>query len=84
MGPFHKLQSFFSASEVDVNNNSDNKMGFKGKNKRHFSSEIDFFSQGDGIKTKSYMWSSLKVTKRSKGKYCNLYLILSTIIIHFL
>ena len=69
MGPFHKLQSFFSASVVDVNNNSSGgKMGFKGKNKRHFSSEIDVFAQGDRIKTKTYVWSTLKAPKRSKGE----------------
>ncbi|KAF7268876.1 hypothetical protein GWI33_018044 [Rhynchophorus ferrugineus] len=69
MGPLHKLQSFFSASVVDINNNSSAgaKMGFKGKTKRHFGSEIDFFVQGERIKTKTYVWSSIKTPKRSKG-----------------
>lgn len=72
MGPLHKLQSFFSASEVDVNNNNNNnrskKMGFKGK-KSQFASEIDFFSPGDGIQAKTYIWSTLKSSKRAKGEF---------------
>lgn len=73
MGPLHRLQSFFSASEVDVNNNNNNnrskKMGFKGK-KSQFASEIDFFSPGEGIQAKTYIWSTLKSSKRAKGE-CN-------------
>lgn len=79
MGPLHKLQSFFSASEVDVNNNNNNnrskKMGFKGKgNKSQFASEIDFFSPGDGIQAKTYIWSTLKSSKRAKGKEFNIFI----------
>ncbi|CAG9819043.1 unnamed protein product [Phaedon cochleariae] len=65
MGPLHRLSSFFSASVVDVNNN---RMGVKGKKKNKFASDIDIFG-GEGIKTKTYIWATLRTPKKNKGNF---------------
>lgn len=64
MGPFHKLTSFFSASVIDINNN---KMGVRGKTGK-FPSDMDIFAT-ERIKTKTYVWATLKIPKKKKGNY---------------
>ncbi|KAK9879875.1 hypothetical protein WA026_008377 [Henosepilachna vigintioctopunctata] len=67
MGPLRRFSSFFSASVVDVNNNSSN-MGAKGK-KNKFSSDLDIFTKdAERLKGKSQLWTSLKTQKNKKGK----------------
>lgn len=63
MGRIYHLSSLFN-SVVDVNNN---KMGFKGK-KNKFNNEMDIFAkEAERIKTKTYMWASITIPKKSKG-----------------
>jgi hypothetical protein len=65
MGPLYRLSSLFSTSVVDVNNNP--KMGFKGK-KNKFNSDMDIFAkEAERIKTKTYMWASIRIPRKNRG-----------------
>lgn len=74
MGPLQRLASFIAAanSECDLNNNNTNKsaeMGFKGK-KCKFGSEMDVFRENERIKTKAYLWASMRLTsKKGRGRW---------------
>lgn len=64
MKSLRKLSSLFSHSVIDINKND---MGVKGKNKNKFSSDIDIYGS-DRLKNKASVWTTLKATKKTKGK----------------
>lgn len=67
MGPLHRLTSLFNTSAIDVNENLKN-MGVSSK-KYKFSSDLDIFvNESEKIKSKAYIWTSVRFPKRKKGK----------------
>lgn len=64
MGPLHRITSLFNASSLDLNNNS----GLSEKKKQSFSSDLNIFArESEKIKTKAHIWTSMRLTRKSKG-----------------
>lgn len=69
MGPLHKLASLFNSSAVDVNENMKNKAMSVGVDKTfRFASDLDIFRDSERIKGKAYIWTSVRLPKKRRGK----------------
>lgn len=66
MGPLHRITSLFNASALDLNNNC---AFSEHRRKQCYSSDLNIFAkEGERIKTKAHLWTSMRLSRKNKGK----------------